>query len=318
MDFKKFLSKLFWFIINFLANLFQVFGLNDLCLKLFPYDGASIVFYHDITAEKFESHIKFLKKRYTIVALTDVFDFVSGRNEHLKNSIAITFDDGLMSNYEEVFPILKKYGVEATIFLVSDYIGTKNELWWIRLENIRQKANKMGVDVIDEQSLKLIPDAEKNKILDELSIKYQYLGGEILCLNITQILEMKESGFVKFGSHTKTHPSLVRLPLEKIQDELITSKKKLESIIGSPINILSYPNGDYNADVISYSIEAGYHGAVTVFPNKINSKSNPFLLGRVNGSNNLSLINMQCSGVWDFFSLDKVIRRWHRGRDVGI
>lgn len=40
-----------------------------------------------------------------------------------KRRVAITLDDGYKDNYTEMFPILKKYGMKATIFIISDYIG---------------------------------------------------------------------------------------------------------------------------------------------------------------------------------------------------
>ena len=40
-----------------------------------------------------------------------------------KRRVAITLDDGYKDNYTEMFPILKKYGIKATIFIISDYIG---------------------------------------------------------------------------------------------------------------------------------------------------------------------------------------------------
>ena len=37
-----------------------------------------------------------------------------------KKSIAITFDDGYEDNFTNAFPILKKYKVKATIYIVVD------------------------------------------------------------------------------------------------------------------------------------------------------------------------------------------------------
>lgn len=37
--------------------------------------------------------------------------------------ILITFDDGYYSNYEYIYPILKKYNAKASIFIVTDKVG---------------------------------------------------------------------------------------------------------------------------------------------------------------------------------------------------
>lgn len=44
------------------------------------------------------------------------------------DGIIVTFDDGEKSIYDYAFPILKKYGIKAVIFLIVDYVGKKN-LW---------------------------------------------------------------------------------------------------------------------------------------------------------------------------------------------
>ena len=41
-----------------------------------------------------------------------------------KPSVIITLDDGYEDNYTEMFPILKSYSAKATVFLVTDLIGT--------------------------------------------------------------------------------------------------------------------------------------------------------------------------------------------------
>ena len=37
----------------------------------------------------------------------------------------ITFDDGYVDNYEKAYPILKKYGLKATVLVVAGFISKK-------------------------------------------------------------------------------------------------------------------------------------------------------------------------------------------------
>ncbi len=43
--------------------------------------------------------------------------------EKPKNSVMITFDDGWRDNYIYAYPILKEFGLRATIFVITDWIG---------------------------------------------------------------------------------------------------------------------------------------------------------------------------------------------------
>lgn len=66
-----------------------------------------------VTEETFERQIREISELYTSV-------FIKDMNSPLpENPIAITMDDGYLDNYTIAFPILKKYNVKATIFIVG-------------------------------------------------------------------------------------------------------------------------------------------------------------------------------------------------------
>ena len=51
-------------------------------------------------------------------------------------SVAITFDDGYADNLHNAKPLLERYGMPATFFLTSGYIGREREFWWDELERL--------------------------------------------------------------------------------------------------------------------------------------------------------------------------------------
>jgi len=74
-----------------------------------------------VNPEIFESHIKFLlEKGFKPVSLYDYLD-----EKVSDKKFCITFDDGFADNYFFAFPILTKYNIKATIFLIAHFIGTE-------------------------------------------------------------------------------------------------------------------------------------------------------------------------------------------------
>lgn len=77
-----------------------------------------------ITPETFEAHLKALRENgYTAITIEELISYVDGNGILPPKPVLITFDDGYLSNYELAFPILKKYDMKATIFVIGSSIG---------------------------------------------------------------------------------------------------------------------------------------------------------------------------------------------------
>lgn len=91
---------------------------------------------HEVEADEFEAKLNFLKSNgYQTVTSDALVDFVCGRTSKLPKTVMISFDDGRQSVWKYAFPLLKKYGFQATVFLSPDLIGegdvskNLNDLW---------------------------------------------------------------------------------------------------------------------------------------------------------------------------------------------
>lgn len=85
----------------------------------------------------------------------------------------------------------------------------------------------------------------------------QRLGSHPI-LSWQQAAEMSDAG-IEIGSHTKSHPDLRHLPVEKIEYEIRASKEEIENHIGGPVQSFAYPFGSFNnesLDIVSRNFSA--------------------------------------------------------------
>ncbi len=73
-----------------------------------------------ITVEAFEEQMAYLHRHgFSTISLLELELFLRGKLDIPRRSIVISFDDGYSSNYHYAYPILKKYGFNASIFLIT-------------------------------------------------------------------------------------------------------------------------------------------------------------------------------------------------------
>ena len=172
-----------------------------------------ILLFHRIESSKwFESTIKAISRVFNFVSSQDIIDYYNGKLD-LNGSCHITFDDGHKSIYQNAFPVLKKYNLNASLF-ISPFIIDKNQnYWWqqigffeeekiltelAKLINIDKdklfELNINEVDIIKELDLKKI-----NELLYVLLSLYPR-DLEFLNINKKELIEMSNSGNITIGS----------------------------------------------------------------------------------------------------------------------
>ncbi len=234
-----------------------------------------------VEPETFRMHLQVLKNEFTMISLGEWVTRKKNNQSLPLKACAITFDDGWLDNFEYAFPILQEEQVPATLFAVSELIGTKQTFWPNRIQTILQQPKEKLqqitwlTDLIDHEqvnkeltaniiySLKHRSDVELIELISntEKDFNIPALDNPVL-MNLEQLQTLSNSGLVEIGSHTCQHIRLVEgLDSSTYEKEISTSKAQLEEIINKPVNLFCYPNGDY-CDTAIKEVAKHYDAAV--------------------------------------------------------
>lgn len=285
-----------------------------------------ILNYHRIGRQRFDAHVRLLRRQYTIASLHDLVERSRRREQFPGPTVVITFDDGNRCCYTEVFPVLARYRVPATIFLTTGYVNTPQLLWFDAVEHgvmqtacrslsyggstypMRSRGDRQHAAQQIVEHLKTLDEATK---LQEVERLQAVLGvppdpsdeEPYRCLSWAQVSEMAAAG-VAFGGHTVTHPILTRVPPEQAEREIAESKATIEAHLGTPVRHFAYPNGkagDFNDEIIRLVQRHGYDCALSTIPGRWTPEDNPYALNRVIVTENTgaAALMVKLSGLWD-------------------
>ena len=122
-----------------------------------------------VAPENFERQMRYLKdKGFNVIPLDELVAGIKNRRRFTHNTVVITIDDGYKNNFIYAFPILKKYGFPATIFLVTNRIGTDaGFLSWDEVKEMSKHNISFGGHTKNHVYL---PSLDKKDVLwDEIS-----------------------------------------------------------------------------------------------------------------------------------------------------
>lgn len=313
--------------------------LKKIIARVFLYTGVTIFFraihknknpiilmYHKVDKDKFDTQMRYLKKNYNVISLYELISTLKSNHTFAKNTAVITFDDGYLDNYRNAYPILKKYGLPATIFVVSGLIGTKKFAWWDKISHSVLESNKHKLVFVFDRKFIHLDLNTKQKKLEDISFLHKFFSkytskkrdkavaklcnlldiqgygnksANLLFMNWEQLKEMSRNN-IEMGSHTVSHPFLSNIPSREMFLELNDSKNMIEKKLKMKVNSFCYPSGDMNIDSRVMVKEVGYASACSIRTGIVSRKSDIFALERVgiNIQDDLPIFAMKTTKLW--------------------
>lgn len=97
--------------------------LNKAVILMYHSVGNNGVFF-TVDASEFQKQMDYLSENgYSVISLSELIKDLNNGTKVPKKCAVLTFDDGYQDNYENAFPILRKHGFPATIFVATGFIG---------------------------------------------------------------------------------------------------------------------------------------------------------------------------------------------------
>jgi len=221
-----------------------------------------------VTAETFETHMAALKEAgFSPVSLKELVNFVYNGGELPEKPVVITFDDGYMSNYETAFPILRKYDMKASVFIIGSSVG-------------KSTYKDTGHPIIPHFGYE-----EANEMISSGLIEIQ-----------SHFYDMHQSRQLESGVARTTAAQLEGESDEEyikaLRSDIVRSINEIEDNTGEECFAFSYPLGVYNKTSESILMDEGAKITFTTEArlNEIN-RGDPqclFLLGRYGISNDIT------------------------------
>jgi peptidoglycan/xylan/chitin deacetylase (PgdA/CDA1 family) len=231
-----------------------------------------------ISCSMLEKHLDWIAQRYRIVSLDEIGDQFKNGETPNRPSAAITFDDGYRDVYQNAFPLLVRKGIPATIFVVTDIVGTTDpplhdrlylvlarafEQWSLPAVTLAELLNRLDLMPSEPKRVaQSVPDAfltlralldtlsqsDIHRLLYSLEAEFrieQSVLEEFQPLNWEMLAEMSQAGMT-IGSHTKTHALLTSESGSRIREEIDGSRQALEKQLGTPVKHFAYPDGRFD------------------------------------------------------------------------
>jgi len=139
-----------------------------------------------VSAHTFERQMRFLKTRkYNVIPLVELAYLIREKKKIPPKTIVITFDDGWDNVYKYAFPVLKKYKLPATFFIITNEVGRIGPLGYcdrVSWDEIRDMQNSglisIGSHCLGPEPLINIKSGEivKREIFDSKKVLQQKLG----------------------------------------------------------------------------------------------------------------------------------------------
>ena len=248
--------------------------------------------YRSVTPQFLETTIASLLKKGWIAAHIDDLPELVNDPQNKNRYMAFTLDDGYRDNVEYALPVFARHNVPFTIFITSGFTDRSRTIWWITLEELLRKTDRLTLDLDGgEQTFVTRTNLEKRAAFSLVSEQFDVTDEDAFVsaldkaarragidpvsiveretLDEAALRALTASPLVRLGAHTVSHVNLARTDPARLATEIRLSGDHVAALVGDRPGSFAYPYGGKRAagprefDAVA---QAGYGAAVTTCP----------------------------------------------------
>ena len=191
---KKFTIWGIGIILSIVVLIVGVIGFFYFSTANYKLTGVPVVNYHQVndkfntaltmTTADFEEQMAYLRDNgYHSITQEQLTAYLKGEDDLPDKPVLITFDDGYIDNYQCAYPIMKKYGMRGTIFVIINFLDQPNYLTTAQMQEMAQNGMEFGSHTITHKRLTNMDQARVHRELTESKkILEQKLGKPVTFL----------------------------------------------------------------------------------------------------------------------------------------
>ena len=219
-----------------------------------------VLCYHTISnLQRFDQHLEVLKLSSEVLSLGHLLSQKS-KQYHLstKPRVLITFDDADPSVLDLAAPALKSNGMCSALFVVTDWIGTAIEPWWITAHRAWQQDPSLEIEgqrfpssEVFLTQLKALSDQKRQAFIAQLRAAVRPARNP----SWTELGAALVHG-MEIGAHSVSHPCLDMCSSDQVRREISDSISSVRQHLGISQVAFALPNGNFNLNALHFAADA--------------------------------------------------------------
>jgi len=139
-----------------------------------------------VSESNFRQQMQFLKdNNFSVIPLRDIYDFLENDIPLPNKTVVITINEGYQSAYEIAYPVLRSFNFPATLFLHTDFVGSRDAISWKQAKTMYQSGlidiqphTKTHANITPKKPHESLAEYQK-RLVDEIKVPAEQIQKQL-------------------------------------------------------------------------------------------------------------------------------------------